>query len=74
MKISGTTGWRSYINEEDDSEILKSELIITIESDRSWANTDAPRWFVAIPSDIDDPKGTRDYIVIKGQFLIGKDP
>ena len=32
LQIYGTTGWQSYGNVDDDTEILKSELIITIET------------------------------------------
>ena len=31
---------------------------------------DVPTWFLAIPSDFDDPEGVRDYVVIKGSYLV----
>jgi len=68
LELSGTTGWLTYPIENDE-EILQSELIVTIETDRNWLDEDAPVWFVAIPSDADDPEGVRDYIVIKGRYL-----
>ena len=64
--MAGKTGWQ--MNEVDN--IFKLELIVTLETDRDWLVTDAPSWFLAIPSDLDDPEGVRDYIIIKGRYLI----
>ena len=62
LKLKGTTGWRTSGNNSI------YELIITLKSDNDWTSEDAPEWFVAIPSDTDDPQGTRDYIIIKSSY------
>ena len=70
LDLAGTTGWQVYENIDSETEaILNSELIVTLETDRDWLDTDAPTWFLAIPSDLDDPDGVRDYIIIKGRYL-----
>ena len=73
--MAGRTGWQKYENIDSEADaILRLELIVTLESDRDWLATDAPSWFLAIPSDLDDPEGVRDYIIIKGRYLIEEDP
>ena len=47
---------------------------MTLETDRDWLDTDAPTWFLAMPSDLDNPEGVRDYIIIKGRYLREEDP
>ena len=74
LKLSGTTGWQAYPPSEEGAEsLLVSQFLVTLDSNTIWSESDAPKWFVAIPSDIDDPEGTRDYIVIKGSFAKGVD-
>ena len=71
LALSGTTGWQVYENIDSETDaILIPELIVTIETDRDWQANDVPTWFLAIPSDSDDPNGVRDFIVIKGKYLL----
>ena len=71
LDLAGRTGWQKYENIDSEADAtLRLELIVTLETDRDWLVTDAPSWFLAIPSDLDDPEGVRDYIIIKGRYLI----
>ena len=70
LKIEGQTDWQKY-NEGQSDEFIVTDLIVTIETNAAWDNSDKPQWFVAFPSSEDDPASTRDYVIIKGSYEYG---
>ena len=47
------------------------ELLFDVNTDVPLSVDDCPEWFVAMPSDSDDPEGVRDYIIIRGYYEAG---
>ena len=67
--FSGLTAWKQY---ELEGQINYSmELLVDINTDIPFSVDDRPEWFVALPSNLDDPEGIRDYIIIRSYYEAG---